>query len=233
MSQKEQFFFAGTSTDELFHILKQTQNHLFHYKRLEAFSLPKPVCLQNEYMLNKFELNNRWLGDILPSLETIENFIKHEKKLFYVPEESSYYYLYYHLLLAYKNFLQSDKKIYDDERPLDYDYISSYLINKNLNATKFFELYLEKGIFLEDNSLKSAAFATATVLAAPAADVENVSREMSSEPLFSSEMTSSLAKSLTPPLFSEPENEVAKIVSPEPLFELEIDYPEEKKEEEE
>ena len=198
----------------VFQLLKQMQNHLFEFKKLKIFTLPKPVCLQNEYSMTMFYLSNKWLDDF-PSLQTIEKFIKDEKKLFYMPEQEDYYYLYYHLLVAYKNFLKLDKKeIYDDETPLDYNEISDYLIRKNLNATKFFEVYLEKGINLNEADL---VHATLEEFDEVTKFDENIPREMTSEP--------------TPPLESEIEIEIPKTVSPLPStqFEIEIEnYPEEK-----
>ena len=202
--------------DDLFDRLKQMQNYLFDIKKLELFTLPKPVCLQNAYMLNMHSINNKWL-DIFPSLQTIEKFIEDEKKLFFLPDEN-YYYLYYHLLIAYKKFLELDKKIYDDETPLDYEYISNYLVRKNLNATKFFQFYLEKGPNLNETHLVHATLEKSDEETNYKFD-ENISREMSSEPT-------------APSLESEIEIEIPKIVSPSPSLEVEIDienYAEEKK----
>ena len=91
-------------SDDVFSLLKQMQNHLIDFKTLEIFTLPKPVCLQNEYTINMFYLSNKWPEEF-PDLRTIKNFIKDDLKLFYMPQED-YYYLYYHLLIAYKNFLK-------------------------------------------------------------------------------------------------------------------------------
>ena len=63
----------------VFQLLKRIQNHLFEFKKLKLFTLPKPICLQNDYLLNMFYLNNKWLDDF-PSVQTIEKFIKDEKK---------------------------------------------------------------------------------------------------------------------------------------------------------
>ena len=142
-------------SDDMFELLKRMQNHLIDFKTLEIFTLPKPVCLQNEYRINMFYLSNKWPEEF-PNLQTIKQHIEDDLKLFYMPQEDNYY-LYYHLLIAYKNFLKSGKKdIYDDETPLDYDKISDYLVMKNLNATKFFEVYLEKGQNLSDLDLARA-----------------------------------------------------------------------------
>ena len=37
--------------DNLFKCLKQMQVYLHDMKKLEVFNLPKPVCLQNAYMI--------------------------------------------------------------------------------------------------------------------------------------------------------------------------------------
>ena len=148
--------YEGTEqASNIFELLKQMQNHLIHFKTLEEFMLPKPICLQNEYTINMFYLNNKWPEEF-PDLEKIEKSIKGGRKLFYVPEQD-YYYVYYHLLIAYKNFLKSGKKeICDDKTLLDYDIASEYLIRKNLNGTKFFEVYLEKGRDFTDLDLVHA-----------------------------------------------------------------------------
>ena len=199
---------------DCFQLLKQMQNHLFHFKKFKIFALPKPVCLQNEYVLNMFYLSNKWLDDF-PSLQTIKKFIKDEKKLFYMPEQEDYYYLYYHLLVAYKNFLKLGKKeIYDDETSLDYSEISDYLVRKNLNATKFFEAYLEKGEKLNETDLVHATLKEFDEVTNFKFDEKITLRKMTSEPE------------------SEVEIEVAKRVSPLPSaqFEIEIEnYPEGKK----
>lgn len=179
--------------DNLFKRLKQMQIYLYDMKKLDAFNLPKPVCLQNAYMMNMYYLNKKWL-DKFPSLQTIEKLIQDGKKLFFLPERD-YYYLYYHLLVAYKNFqeLGDNKKIYDDETHLDYDSLSTYISRKNLSAVDFFESYFERGLNFHD---KSAGEATDYMID------EDIPHEMSSEPA-------------APPLeLSESEIEVAKTVSP-------------------
>ena len=47
--------------DNLFKCLKQMQVYLHDMKKLEVFNLPKPVCLQNAYMMNMYYLNKQWL----------------------------------------------------------------------------------------------------------------------------------------------------------------------------
>ena len=212
----EEFLNQKLEFDDLFDHLKQMQGYLLDIKKLELFNLPKPVCLQNAYMLNMHSINNRWL-DIFPSLKAVEKFIQAGKKLFFLPELDYYYYLYYHLLVAYKEFEDSSIEIYDgDETALDYDGISHYLLKKNLNATEFFKLYLKEGIYLGKEGIKRLEKAN---------DVtdeldEIIRHQMSSEP--------------TAPMFeSETELELPKITSPlSSSLEVEVDlenYPEEKK----
>ena len=102
-----------------------------------------------------------------------------------MPEED-YYYLYYHLLKAYKNFLKLDKEIHDAETPLDYGTISDYLIRNNLNATKFFEVYLEKGQNLNNSDLASASLKQNDELPDSQINEQFIPPKMISEPVLSS-----------------------------------------------
>ena len=211
----DSFFVLTLQSDELFKRLKRMQNYLFEFKKLKKFQLPSPVCLQNQHTMNMFHLNNEWL-DIFPSLKTVEKLIKEDKSLFFVPKKEEHYYLYYHLLVAYKKFVESgdDKKIYDDDHMLDYNSLSDYLARKNLDATKFFEIYFEKGS--HDLVGDELAYATLEKIDLD----ENISREMSSEPV-------------VPPLelTTIETNEISKVVSPSSSLEVEVDlenYPEEK-----
>ena len=223
-------FHHNTKKSDLFQLLKQMQSHLFDFNTLEIFTLPKPVCLQNEYAINMFYLSNKWLDDF-PSLKTIKKFIKDEKKLFYMPVEEDHYYLYYHLLVAYNNFLKLGKnKIYDDESLLDYDKISNYLIRKNLNATKFFEAYLEKVKELNDDDLVNATLKEFDEVTDYKFDEKFIPRTMTSEPtivLGESEIE------IEPSHVSDSEIEIEKMVLPlsSTQFENEIEeeYLEEKK----
>ena len=234
----------NTKKSDMFQLLKQMQNHLFDFKTLEIFALLKPVCLQNEYSINMFHLGNKWLDDF-PDLQAIKKFIKDEKKLFYVPEED-YYYLYYHLLVAYKNFLKLDnKKIYNDKTRLDYDKISEYLIRKNLNATKFFEVYLEKGENLNSADLVHATLKEVDEVTDYKFDEKFIPRRMTSEPTqaieikekagvtkFDFNVDSKLPQPIEILSESEIEIEIPKTVSPSPSpqFEIEVEnYFEEKK----
>ena len=220
-------FYSSTSEkSDMFQLLKRMQNHLIDFKTLEIFTLPKPVCLQNKYSINMFHLSNKWLRDF-SDLKIIKKFIKDEKKLFYVPEED-YYYLYYHLLVASKEFLKlGNKKIYDDETRLDYDKISEYLIRKNLNATKFSEVYLEKGENLNSDDLVHATLEEVDEKFIP-------SRMMSSEPIEIKKKADEVTKfdfnadsALPQPIemLSESEIEIPKTVSPSPSpqFEIEVE----------
>ena len=215
-------------SDDMFELLKRMQNHLIDFKTLEIFTLPKPVCLQNEFSINMFYLSNKWPEEF-PNLQTIKKSIEDDLKIFLMPQED-YYYLYYHLLIAYKNFLKSGKKeedIYDDETLLDYDKISDYLVRKNLSATKFFEVYLEKGQNLSDLDLVHANLK----------EVDEVTNYKFNENFNPRKMTTE--KTMTLPLESEiekmsseptPESEIVEIpktVSSSPETEIE-NYPSEK-----
>ena len=201
----ESFLNETKEFDELFKRLDQMQNYLFEIKKLELYMLPEPTCLQNAYVINMHKLRKKW-PDKFPSLDTIEKFIENEKKLFFLPQQYYYYYLYYHLLIAYKKFHEKypNKEIYDDKTILDYEIVSEYLSRKNLNATKFFELYFEKGVDqLNDEDLIYAKIDDSTIEAASDYLMdENISHEMSSEPS-------------APPLeMLESEVEVPKSLSP-------------------
>ena len=81
-------FYSSTSEkSDMFQLLKRMQNHLIDFKTLEIFTLPKPVCLQNEYRINMFYLSNKWPEEF-PNLQTIKKSIKEDRKLFYMPHEN-------------------------------------------------------------------------------------------------------------------------------------------------
>ena len=206
---------------DMFELLKQMQNHLIDFKTLEIFALPKPVCLQNEYSINMFYLSNKWPEEF-PDLQTIKKSIKDDRKLFYMPQED-YYYLYYHLLIAYKNFLKSGKKdIYDDETPLDYDKISDYLVRKNLNATKFLEVYLEKGQNLSDLDLVHATLKEVDEVT----NEKFILRKMTTEPTMTIPLEPEIEKISSKPTPESEIVEISKTISPLPLTENEIEnYP--------
>ena len=206
---------------DMFELLKQMQNHLIDFKTLEIFALPKPVCLQNEYSINMFYLSNKWPEEF-PDLQTIKKSIKDDRKLFYMPQED-YYYLYYHLLIAYKNFLKSGKKdIYDDETPLDYDKISDYLVRKNLNATKFLEVYLEKGQNLSDLDLVHATLKEVDEVT----NEKFILRKMTTEPTMTIPLEPEIEKISSEPTPESEIVEISKTISPLPSTENEIEnYP--------
>ena len=215
---------------DMFELLKQMQSHLTDFKTLEIFTLPKPVCLQNEYTINMFYLSNKWPEEF-PDLQIIKRSIKDDSKLFYMPQED-YYYLYYHLLIAYKNFLKSGKKdIYDDETPLDYEKFSEYLIRKNLNATKFFEVYLQKGQNLSDSDLVHATIKEVDEVTNDKFDEKFIPRKMTTEPTMTLPLESTEIKKMSSEPELESEIEIPKTISPLPSqqFEIEIEnYPEAK-----
>ena len=143
-----------------------------------------------------------------------------------MPQED-YYYLYYHLLIAYKNFLKSGKKeIYDDETPLDYDKISEYLVRKNLNATKFFEIYLEKGQNLSDLDLTRANLKEVDELTNFKIDEKIIPRKMTTEQTMTLSIESEIEKMSSEPTPESEIVEIPKTISPLPLNETEIEnYP--------
>ena len=192
---------------DLFQLFHRMQNQLFDFNTLKLFCLPKPVCLQNDHSLTMFHLNNKWPEDF-PSLEKVEKCIQQGRKIFYLPEED-YYYLYFHLLKAYKNFLKLNKEIYNAETLLDYGTISEYLLRNNLNATKFFELYFEKGQNLNDIDLASVSLKQ-----------NDESQKMISEPVLPS---IDLENENENEKENENKIEIVKTVSELPSTELEIE----------
>ena len=130
--------------------LKKYKSNIIFINDLQKFGLQTPVCIQNEQNILNFYLSEKWLNDF-PKQSLILKLIEEEKKLFYLPELTDFYYLYYHLLRAFSNYLETGQKIYDDETQLNYDKLNDEMIEKQLNATKFFEIYLKKGSnFTED-----------------------------------------------------------------------------------
>ena len=129
---------------DLFQLLEKIQDNIIFISDLQKFDLPIPVCLENEQNILNFYLQEKWLNDF-PKQSLIIKLIEEEKKLFYLPESEDFYYLYYHLLMAFNNYLETGQKIYDDETQLNYDKLNDELIEKQLNATKFFEIYFKKG----------------------------------------------------------------------------------------
>ena len=142
-------FYKGIKFLDLFELFDKIQDNIFFINDLQKFDLVTPLCTQNEQAILNFYLAEKWL-DGFPKQSLILKFIKKEKKLFYLPDSAEYYYIYYHLLKAYNNYLKTGKAIYDDESQIDYYKISNELLEKKLNATKFFEIYLEKGSNFSD-----------------------------------------------------------------------------------
>ena len=210
----DSFLNETKALDNLFKHLKQMQNYLLDMKKLEFFNLPKPICLHNAYIINMHYLKDNWL-DKFPSLQTVEEIIKNDKKLFFLPDEKKHYYLYYHLLISLKDFQELDgMQIYDDETSLDYDEISIFLTRNNLSACDFFMEYFLKGLnvnnenFVTFNNNKSIGYVSDDD------NDDNITHEMSTEPS---------APTLHLELEPEHKVEISKTVSPLSLVEeLEI-----------
>ena len=137
-------FYKVIKSLDLFELFEKIQDNIFFIIDLRKFDLETPLCIQNEQNILNFYLTEKWLDDF-PKQSLIFKFIEEEKKLFYLPESADFYYHYYHLLIACKNYLKTGKKIYDYETQINYYKVNDELIGKKLNATKFFEIYLEKG----------------------------------------------------------------------------------------
>ena len=137
-------FYKLIQTLDLFELLEKIQDNIIFINDLKKFDLTTPVCIQNEQSILNFYLTEKWLNDF-PKQSLIIKLIEEEKKLFYLPESVDFYYLYYHLLIAFNNYLETGQKIYDDETQLNYNKLNDELIEKQLNATKFFQIYLKKG----------------------------------------------------------------------------------------
>ena len=136
-------FYKLVKTLDLFELLEKVQDNIIFLNDLQKFGLSAPVCIMNEQAILEFYLSEKWLNDF-PKQSLILKLIEEDKKLFYLPEPT-YYYLYYHLLRAFSNYLETGQKIYDEDSPLNYDRLNDEIIEKQLNATKFFEIYLRKG----------------------------------------------------------------------------------------
>ena len=142
-------FYKLVQSLDLFELLEKIQDNIIFIIDLQKFGLETPLCIQNKQNILNFYLTEKWLDDF-PKQSLIIKFIEEEKKLFYLPESVDFYYLYYHLLRACKNYLETGKEIYDDETQLNYNKLNDELIEKKLNATKFFEIYLKKGSNFSD-----------------------------------------------------------------------------------
>ena len=137
-------FYKLVKTLDLFELLEKVQDNIIFINDLEKFGLSAPLCIMNEQAILNFYLSEKWLNDF-PKQSLILKLIEEDKKLFYLPESADFYYLYYHLLRAFSNYLETGQKIYDEDTALNYDRLNDELIEKQLNATKFFEIYLKKG----------------------------------------------------------------------------------------
>ena len=137
-------FYKFVKTLDLFELLEKVQDNIIFINDLEKFDLSAPLCIMNEQAILNFYLSEKWLNDF-PKQSLVLKLIEEEKKLFYLPESADFYYLYYHLLRAFSNYLETGQKIYDEDTALNYDRLNDELIEKQLNATKFFEIYLKKG----------------------------------------------------------------------------------------
>ena len=137
-------FYKSVKTLDLFELLQKMQDNIIFINDLKKFDLSAPLCIMNEQAILNFYLSEKWLYDF-PKQSLILKLIDEEKKLFYLPESSYFYYLYYHLLRAFGSYLETGKKIYDEDTVLNYDRLNDEIIEKELDATKFFLIYLEKG----------------------------------------------------------------------------------------
>ena len=137
-------FYKGIKFLDLFQLFDKIQDNIFYINDLQKFDLVTPLCLQNEQAILKFYLAEKWLDDF-PKQSQILKFIEDENKLFYLPDSPEHYFIYFHLLKACKNYLKTGKLIYDTTSQIDYYKINDELLEKKLNATKFFEIYLKKG----------------------------------------------------------------------------------------
>ena len=137
-------FYKIVKTLDLFELLEKVQDNIIFINDLEKFGLSAPICIMNEQAILNFYLSEKWLNDF-PKQSLVLKLIEEDKKLFYLPESSHFYYLYYHLLRAFSDYLETGQKIYDDNTALNYDRLNDEMIEKQLDATKFFLIYLKKG----------------------------------------------------------------------------------------
>ena len=147
-------FFDLIQSLDLFELFNKIQNDIFYINEIRKFDLEIPQCVKNKISILKFYMSEKWLDDF-PEQSLILKFIQDEKELFYLPESADFYYLYYHLLRATKNYLEKGKKIYNEYTSINYYKLNLELIEKKLNATKFFEIYFEKGSNFTEEDLIS------------------------------------------------------------------------------
>ena len=136
--------YKSLKTLDLFEVLQKVQDNIIFINDLDKFGLSAPICIMNEQAILNFYLSEKWLNDF-PKQSLVLKLIEEDKKLFYLPESSHFYYLYYHLLRAFNEYLETRQEIYDDSLPLNYDKLNDEMIEKQLDATKFFLIYLKKG----------------------------------------------------------------------------------------
>ena len=137
-------FYKSIKKLDVFELLQKIQDNIIFINDLEKYHLSAPLCIMNEQAILDFYLSEKWLYDF-PKQSLILKLIEEEKKLFYLPDSSYFYYLYYHLLLAFSKYLETGKKIYDDNTILNYERLNDEMIEKEMDATKFFLIYLQKG----------------------------------------------------------------------------------------
>ena len=137
-------FYKLVKTLDVFELLQKIQDNIIFIRDLKKFGLSAPLCIMNEQAILNLYLSEKWLYDF-PKQSLVLKLIEEEKKLFYLPESSYFYYLYYHLLLAFSKYLETGKKIYDDNTTLNYDRLNDEIVEKEMDATKFFLIYLQKG----------------------------------------------------------------------------------------
>ena len=137
-------FYKLVKTLDLFELLEKVQNNIIYINDLKKFGLSVSLCALNQQTILEFYLSEKWLNDF-PKKSLVLKLIEEDKKLFYLPESSHFYYLYFHLLRAFSDYLETGQKVYDDETPLNYDKLNDEIIEKQLDATKFFLIYFKKG----------------------------------------------------------------------------------------
>ena len=136
--------YKSLKTLDLFEVLRKVQDNIIFINDLDKFGLSAPICIMNEQAILNFYLSEKWLNDF-PKQSLVLKLIEEDKKLFYLPESSYFYYLYYHLLRAFDQYLETGQEIYDDNMLLNYDKLNDEIIEKQLDATKFFLIFLKKG----------------------------------------------------------------------------------------
>ena len=200
-------FYKTIQSLDLFDLFHKIQDNILYIIELQKFDLEIPLCVENEQNILNFYLIEKWL-DEFPQQSLIFKFIQEGKKLFYLPESADFYYLYYHLLRACKNYMKTGKKIYNDKTQLNYYKLNDELIQKKLNATAFFEIYLEKGPNFTDEDFFLAR-----------KEKDELNEEFNFN---SSQMTSEPVREESSKMISELPEEFDEFLIPPEEFELEI-----------